>query len=130
MVHFQKKCGSIFFRKKTTAGRGGGRGRFGKRPDFLPNFFLATFPKNLQGFLWSWIVFEWVCQGLQVPLWVQLREESGEKTFRDSFRPIRSQSGWVGRVGLVIDRLELVSGTSICCANLLLVQSNIILQES
>ena len=35
-----------FFIRKNTKTWGGGRGRFGKTPDFLPDFFCETFPNT------------------------------------------------------------------------------------
>ena len=46
---FSKKkiMGQFFIRKNTKPGGGGGRGRFGKSPDFSAFFFCQTFPKPL-----------------------------------------------------------------------------------
>ena len=44
MVHFQKKIGSIFFRKKGQTGRGGGPRGVWQKATVFPGFFSASFP--------------------------------------------------------------------------------------
>ena len=83
----------------------------------------------MKGLLWPWIVFEWVGQGLQVGLdrHYGFRKETGKAALRDNFRSSGTHGaavctsgwvglqvgGWVGRVGLVINRHWSASSTSI-----------------